>query len=53
MSKVKVGIDINEILRARWLQFDRFYVQEYGEDQVPEDQAPQPLPPSDEALLLT
>lgn len=38
MSKLKVGIDINEILRARWLQFDRFYVQEYGEDKVPEDQ---------------
>lgn len=38
MSKLKVGIDINEILRAKWLQFDRFYVQEYGEDSVPTDQ---------------
>ena len=38
MSKLKVGIDINEILRARWLQFDRFYAQEYGEDTIPEDQ---------------
>ena len=34
MSKLNVGIDINEVLRARWLQFDRFYVQEYGEDSV-------------------
>jgi hypothetical protein len=36
MSKIKIGIDINEILRARWLQFDRFYVQEFGENGVPE-----------------
>jgi hypothetical protein len=30
MTKIKLGIDINEILRAKWLQFDRFYVQEHG-----------------------
>lgn len=36
MSKLKVGIVIDEILRAKWLQFDRFYVQEFGEDDVPE-----------------
>jgi len=35
-SKLKVGIEINEILRARWLQFDRFYVQEFGEEELPE-----------------
>jgi hypothetical protein len=29
-KKLKIGIDINEILRARWLQFDRFYDQEFG-----------------------
>lgn len=33
MSKIKIGIDINEVLRARWLQFDRFYAQEFGEEQ--------------------
>jgi len=33
MAKLRVGIDINEILRAKWLQFDRFYSQEFGEDQ--------------------
>ena len=38
MSKIRVGIDINEILRAKWLQFDRFYVQEFGEDGVPKEQ---------------
>ena len=38
MGKIKVGIDINEILRAKWLQFDRFYVQEFGEDGVPKEQ---------------
>lgn len=39
MSKLKVGIDINEIFRAKWLQFDRMYAQEFGEDTVPKDQA--------------
>ena len=38
MSKLRVGIDINEILRARWLQFDKFYVQEFGDDSTAEDQ---------------
>lgn len=37
MSKKKViGIDINEVLRYRWIQFDRFYVEEFGEEGVPE-----------------
>jgi hypothetical protein len=35
-KKIKVGIDINEIFRAKWLQFDRFYAQEFGEEGVPE-----------------
>ena len=39
MSKLKVGIDINEVLRARWLQFDRYYAQEFGEDNL--DDQPQ------------
>lgn len=34
-KKVKIGIDINEILRARWLQFDRYYVEEFGEEGTP------------------
>lgn len=38
MSKIRIGIDINEILRARWLQFDRYYAQEFGEDGIPEKQ---------------
>jgi hypothetical protein len=37
MSKKKIiGIDINEVLRYRWLQFDRFYVEEFGEEGIPE-----------------
>ena len=36
MSKKIIGIDINEVLRYRWLQFDRFYVEEFGEEGVPE-----------------
>ena len=31
-KKLKVGIDINEVFRAKWLQFDRFYAQEFQED---------------------
>lgn len=38
MGKLKIGIDINEILRARWLQFDRFYAQEFGEEGIPKKQ---------------
>ena len=37
MRKIKVGISIDEILRAKWLQFDRYYVQEFGEDGVPDN----------------
>lgn len=35
-KKIKIGIDINEILRARWIQFDKFYIEEFGEKGVPE-----------------
>ena len=35
-KKLKVGIDINEVFRAKWLQFDRFYTQEFGEEGIPE-----------------
>lgn len=35
--KLKVGIDMNEILRAKWLQFDRYYVDEFGEEGVPKE----------------
>lgn len=35
MNKKRIGIDINEVLRARWLQFDRYYVEEFGEEGVP------------------
>ena len=36
-KKFRIGIDINEVLRARWLQFDRFYDNEFGggEDSPP------------------
>jgi len=35
-KKLTIGIDVNEILRARWLQFDRYYAQEFGEEGIPE-----------------
>jgi len=37
-EKLKIGIDINEVIRARWLQFDKYYVEEFGEDGVPSDE---------------
>lgn len=38
MSKLKIGIVVDEILRAKWLQFDRFYAQEFGDENIPEEQ---------------
>ena len=37
-KKLKIGIDINEVLRARWLLFDKFYRQEFGEEGAPKEQ---------------
>jgi hypothetical protein len=36
-NKLVVGIDINEIFRAKWLTFDRFFAQEFGEEGIPEN----------------
>lgn len=36
-KKLVVGIDVDEVLRAKWLQFDRFYVEEFGTEGVPTD----------------
>jgi hypothetical protein len=33
MGKLMIGVDVDEVLRAKWLQFDRFYAQEFGEEQ--------------------
>ena len=38
MSKLKIGIVVDEILRAKWLQFDRFYAQEFGEENISKKQ---------------
>lgn len=40
MSKIRIGIDINETIRAKWLQFDKYYVEEFGESGVPTEQDP-------------
>lgn len=34
-KKKRVGIDINEIFRAKWVQFDKYYVAEFGEEGAP------------------
>jgi hypothetical protein len=39
MSKKIIGIDVNEVLRARWLQYDRYYAQEFGEEGIPKKNA--------------
>jgi hypothetical protein len=31
------GIDVNEILRARWIQFDKYYEEEFGEEGIPKE----------------
>lgn len=40
MGKIKVGIDVNEVLRGRWAAFDRFYLEEFGEENLPEEDLP-------------
>lgn len=40
MNKKRIGIEIDEILRAKWLQFDRFYAQEFDEESLPEEEVP-------------
>jgi hypothetical protein len=37
-KKLMVGIDINEVLRAKWFQFDKYYGEEFGENGVPKEQ---------------
>lgn len=38
-KKLRIGIDINEILRARWAQFDKYYFDEFGEEGIPKGDA--------------
>lgn len=36
-KKIKIGIDVDEVLRAKWIQFDKYYVEEFGEEGAPEE----------------
>lgn len=38
MRKIKIGIEIDEVLRAKWLQFDKLYVAEFGVEGAPVNQ---------------
>lgn len=38
VNKLQIGIDINETLRAKWYQFDKFYIEEFGEEGSPQEQ---------------
>ena len=35
-KKLRIGIDINEVLRAKWYQFDKYYIEEFGEEGAPQ-----------------
>ena len=35
-KKIRISIEIDEIIRNKWMQFDKLYVQEFDEDGVPE-----------------
>jgi len=35
-GKIRVGIDVNEVLRGKWAAFDRFYLEEFGDKDIPE-----------------
>ena len=37
-TKLRIGIDINEVLRSRWIAFDKQYYAEYDGVGIPEDQ---------------
>lgn len=34
-KKLVVGVDVNEVLRAKWFQFDKHYIEEFGEEGTP------------------
>jgi len=34
-KKLVVGIDVDEVLRAKWFQFDKHYIEEFGEEGTP------------------
>jgi hypothetical protein len=34
MAKRILAIDLDEVIRSKWIQFDRFYAQEFGEDGI-------------------
>ncbi len=36
-KKLTIGIDINEVLRANWLQFDKIFANEFGEEGIPDE----------------
>jgi len=35
-NKLRIGIDVNEIIRAKWFQFDKYYIEEFGEEGSPQ-----------------
>jgi len=37
MKKIKIGIDINEILRALWFKFDYMYYKEFSNEKIPNE----------------
>ena len=37
MNKKRIGIDINEVIRMLWNQFDKYYIEEFGDEYVKDE----------------
>lgn len=37
-NKIKIGIDINEVIRSLWTKFDKCYIDEFGDENVNDDE---------------
>jgi len=37
-KKIVIGIDLDEVIRSKWVQFDRYFVEEFGEELAPKDE---------------
>jgi hypothetical protein len=36
-KKIRIGIELNEVIRNRYITFDRYYYDEFGNDGIPDD----------------
>lgn len=36
-KKIRIGIDLDEVIRGKWSQFDKYYYEEFGDDNLSDD----------------